>query len=122
MAGLSHARAPRALAGRAAPALAVLSPVPADERAQMRAFALDGAGSTEIMGLFGRSRSVVRRQCEGLNQTQVTRRTRMLAILDVVENSDLPHAVLAPQLGYRNAASLGVVLTRARKLRRRWGA
>lgn len=119
---LAPSRSPQHLAGRAAASLATSCPVHDDERAQMRAFAADGAGSSEIMGFFGRSRSVVRRHCEGLSQTRVTQRTRLLAVLDIAENSDLPRAVLAQQLGYRNAASLGVVLTRARKLRRRWGA
>lgn len=92
-------------------------PVEGAERQAMRALAEAGHGRNAIAKTFRRGGPTVSRYCRDLLPAPERGPLRLLMILDIVESSTLPRPVLAQQLGYRNAASLGVVLTRARKVR-----
>lgn len=96
-------------------------PVEGAERQSMRALAEAGHGRNAIARTFRRAGPTVSRYCGDLLPAPERGPLRLLMILDIVEGSTLPRAVLAQQLGFKTAGSLGVVLTRARKLRRRGG-
>ncbi|KIU33268.1 hypothetical protein SR39_13575 [Methylobacterium radiotolerans] len=84
----------------------------------MRARALEGATVPEIMREFGRPKSTVRHHCAGLLPARIFGPKRLLAILEIAERSTVSRSVLACDLGFANASSLGVTLTRARHARR----
>lgn len=67
--------------------------------------------------ITGRSKDMVRRHCGDLKRERTE--ARCLEVLRIVEASRLPRKLLAHDLGYANEATLAVILTRARKIRKR---
>jgi transposase len=89
----------------------------AQEVAVLRRMVERGRSMHATAKMTGRSKDMVRRYCGDLKRERGE--ARCLEVLRVVESSTLPRAVLAHDLGYANEATLAVILTRARKIRKR---
>lgn len=85
----------------------------------MRRMAEGGATAQAIMAAFDRPKTTVRRHCGDALPEPRRGRARLLGLLALAEASRRSRGVLAHDLGFANAASLGVVLSRARQARRR---
>ncbi|MEG9524266.1 MAG: hypothetical protein MIL41_00535 [Hyphomicrobiales bacterium] len=112
MSALVSPRTPAGIAAKLA-----RRPVEGAERQAMRALAENGLGRNAIARTFRRGGPTVSRYCGDLLPAPERGPLRLLMILDIAESSTLPRTVLAQQLGFKSAGSLGVVLTRARKAR-----
>jgi hypothetical protein len=93
-------------------------PVTGAERKAMRALASEGASLQSIMQEFDRPKTTVRSHCADLLPRRAFGPAHLLKILEIAERSNVSRSVLACDLGFANAVSLSVTLTRARQARR----
>ena len=88
-------------------------PLMLSEVRTMREMAAAGERCDFIAVAVDRSEKTVRRHCRDLLKGRDFRSA--VTVAEIVDSSDLPRDVLARRLGYRNKASLAVVLWRGRR-------
>lgn len=100
----------------ATPSKGIMKPVMRSEVVRMQELAREGHSVREISRRTGRCKNLVLKHVKGL-LVRSPPGGRMLAVLELVEQSNRPLGVLACDLGYANGNSLGVMLNAARRLR-----
>jgi len=94
----------------------ILKPVMRSEVVRFKELAHAGHSIREICRITGRSKNLVQKHVRGL-LVRSAPGGRMLAVLELVENSRKPLGVLACDLGYANAECLAATLSNAKRLR-----